>query len=395
MHRSHPLLLVVATPLLLLAACSQTPASIEIDGNAPKSIETMDAIPLPQVVVKDKKGEPLKEQPPLDWSTVPDGIVQIAGGTVSPIKSGVTKLVARVKDSDVVLEHPLTVQLIDRITIRCEPESCRFAPGDRFRLRAEARSGDTLVEDIAFEWTSEAPAILEAVGGGEFRAKTTGVTKVQASARGIVAAQTITVESPVDQLLVICPNPPAVYVAPSSGDEAPPSCVVKAGETVPLVTEVRSAGSVIERRAAWQSTNPSYVEVSGGRVTGAQEGAAIVEARVENLLVSMPVEVRRSVSGRCEGSFQERFEATLDEEPALFACASPESVRCFERDLEKGKGKRPLTAVATLAAARKCCCVRVPPLASTGTNAASSDGGANQGGDAPGEPSDGGTDDDE
>lgn len=365
MHRSHPLLFRAAfAPLALLAACSQTPASIEIDAAAPKTIETMDAIPLPQVVVKDKGGEPLKEQPPLDWSTNPEGIVQVAGGTLSPIKSGVTTLIARVKDTEVILEHPLKVQLVDRITITCEPETCRFAPGDRFRLRAQAKSGDGVVEDVSFEWTSEAPAVVEALGGGEFQAKATGSAKVHVAARGIVATQNVTVESPVDKLIVICPNPPSVFVAPAVPGQTQPSCVVKAGETMQLATEVRSAGTVIERRAAWQSTNPSYVEVSAGRVTGAQEGAAIVETRVENLLVSMPVEVRRSTAERCEGGFQERLQTPLDDEPALFACAEAESVRCFERALEKGNKKKPMTSIATLAAAKKCCCVEIPALAS-------------------------------
>src|SRR5690606_31905444 len=99
---------------------------------------------------------------------------------------------------------------------------------------------------------------------------------------------------PVDQVIVICPNPPSAIVAPSTSSDAVSSCVVKAGETLSLATEVRSAGEVIERRPAWTSTNPTYVEVSGGRVTGANEGAAMVEARVENLVLTLPVEVRRS-----------------------------------------------------------------------------------------------------
>ena len=86
-----------------------------------------------------------------------EGIVLVAGGTLSPIKSGETKLIARVKDSEVVLEQPLKVQLVDRITITCEPDTCRFAPGDRFRLRAQAKSGDGVVEGLEFEWTSEPP----------------------------------------------------------------------------------------------------------------------------------------------------------------------------------------------------------------------------------------------
>src|SRR5690606_19108501 len=128
--------------------------------------------------------------------------------------------------------------------------------------------------------------------------------------------------------------------------------------------EVRGSGEVMERRPAWSSTNPTYVDIAGGRVRGVQEGAAIVEARVENLFVSMPVEVRRAAADQCQGDFSERFETTLEEEPALFACAEADSIRCLNTAIDKGSKKKPMSAVGVLAAARKCCCVQIPPLAS-------------------------------
>lgn len=360
---------------MLAAACTQKPATLEFEGVAPTTIETVDAIPLPKVVVKDDSGEPLDEQPPVDWSTKPEGIVQVAGGTISPIKSGETTLIARVKDTDVKLAQPIKVQLVDRITITCEPETCRFAPGDRFRLRAQAKSGDEVVEGLSFEWTSDATRIVEAVGRGEFVAKEAGMTKVQAAARGIVAHQNVVIESPVDKLIVICPSPPSAFVAPSAASASKPSCVVKAGDTINLVTEVRGAGEVVERRASWASTNPTYVDVSGGRISGVKEGAAIVEARVENLLVSMPVEVRRAASEKCEGTFQERFETTLGDEPALFGCAESDSVRCLEKAIAKGSKKKPMSNVAVLAAARTCCCAEIPTLQRAAEAEAKSDAG--------------------
>ncbi len=375
---------LLAVAALALAACTQKPATIEFAGTPPTTIETMDAIPLPKVVVKDKNGEPLEEQPALDWSTKPEGIVQIAGGTLSPIKSGETQLIARVKDSEVVLEQPLKVQLVERITVSCEPESCRFAPGTRFRLRAEAKSGGGVVEGLSFEWSGEPADVLESLGGGEFLAKKAGSAKVQAAARGIVAHQNVLIEAPVDQLLVICPNPPSVYIAPSADTGTRPSCVVKEGDTLALAAEVRGQGEVMERRAAWSSTNPTYVDVSSGRVTGVKEGAAIVEARVENLFVAMPVEVRRAANDKCDGSFQERLTTTLEGAPASFACGDADATRCFEKAISKAETrKKPLSPIAMLAAAKGCCCVEIPALKSAAAADATDGGPTSDDGGAP------------
>lgn len=363
MHTSHLQLSFAALVVVLgAAACTQEPASVEFQGVPPTTIETMDAIPLPPVVVKDDKGEPLSEQPSVSWTSSPEGFVQVAGGTISPIKSGDVKLIARVKDTEVMLEQPIKVQLVDRIAITCEPESCRFAPGDRFRLRAQAKSGDTVIEGLSFDWSSDNRNIVDSKGGGEFEAVMAGFTKLQASARGVVATQNVTVESPVEQVIVICPNPPSAHVAPSGVTGARSSCVVQAGESMELAVEVRGLGKVMDRRVSWSSTNPTYVGVSGGRVMGVQEGAAIVEGRVENLLVSMPVEVRRA-GGKCSGKYEERLQSTMDGAPALFACADQDAVRCLESAMAKAeKKKKPLSAVSQLAAAKKCCCADIPPL---------------------------------
>lgn len=360
--KKTPLLGAMFLALAVFAGCSSKPASIELAGAAPATLETADAIPLPTTVVKDESGEPLKEQPPVEWSAKPEGIVQIAGGHVSPIRSGETQLTATVKGTPVTFSHALKVQLIDRIQLECESENCRFTPGTRFRIRAQARSGEEILDDVDFEWTSDSRDIVDVRGGGEFEAKKPGATRVQASARGITAQQNVNVISPVDRLIVLCPQPPMAFQAPSGSSGPSSSCVVERGRTLELTAEVRGRGEVMDRRVAWSSTNPMYVNVSSGQVSGVQEGAAIVEARVENLVVTMPVEVRRAVAERCEGPLDERFEINDAEEPSLLACASADSFGCVERGL--AKAKKPYTSIALTAAAKRCCCAALPPLAS-------------------------------
>lgn len=355
---TFPARVVVLAALSLGTACSQKPATIDFNGIPPGTLETIDTIPLPAVVVKDEKGEPLETQPPIEWSTRPDGIVQVIGTTLTPIKSGSVKLVAKVKETDVTREHPLKVQLVDRVSLKCEPETCRYAPGDRFRLRAEVRSGEELLEGLALDWTTEQREVLDAISGGEFIAKAPGVAKIKVSVRGVVATQTIFVESAVDQLVVLCPTPPQAYVAPSA-DELRTSCVVEIGDNLDLIVEARGDGEVMDRGASFTSTNPSYVGVSGGRVTGVQEGAAIVEVRVDNLVVSLPVEARRRVADRCTGNFQERFQKSIAGEDRLYACADGEAARCFE---EKLTAKSSFSAAAAVTAARGCCCIAIPKL---------------------------------
>jgi hypothetical protein len=344
--------------LVLCLGCGQKPAAIVFEKPL-TSIDTIDAVRLPTAIVKDADGTALETQPELVWSVKPDGIVQLAGDTLTPIgKSGQVTLTVKIREGELEKTQKIKVQLVDRIKVACEPESCRFAPGQTFRLRAEAISDNKKMPKVEFQWSSDHEDVVKVKGNGEFEAVKPGTAKVTADARGKAAAQTITVVSPVEQLLLVCPNPPFVEVAPSAAGAERTSCVVEAGQSLTLAAEVRGGGEIMDERVGWKSTNPAFVQISGGRVQGAKPGAAIVEARVENLSVSLQVEVRTGAKARCEGPFNERYALAGDEGIKLFACEGPSAVQC----VEKATGKKKLTPAALSGAARKCCCVEIPNL---------------------------------
>jgi hypothetical protein len=348
-------LLAVAALLALAAGCGQKPHAIVLE-NPPARVESLDAVAIPTAIVKDEDGEPLKEQPELAWTVKPEGILQLAGGQMTPIKSGDVTVTVALKEGELNKTHKITVQLVDRIKLTCEPETCKFAPGATFRLRAQALSSGKPVEGVQFEWTTDAERIVKVKGNGEFEAVAPGTAKVQAMARGIAAGHNVMVVSPVEQLLVICPDPPFAEVAPSASTGDKVSCVVGVGESLPLAAEVRGGGEVMDRRVAWKSTNPSFVQVSGGMLQGAAAGAAIVEARVENLFVSLQVETRAGARAKCSTKYSERHILGGDE-PQTFACGGADAVRC----LEKAAAKKS-SAAALSGAAKKCCCAKIPTL---------------------------------
>lgn len=154
-----------------------------------------------------------------------------------------------------------------------------FAIGDTLQLAATVidKNGTALV-GATLHWSSDNPAIVEAIGGGKVVAKGAGTTTVVAAVGEKLARSRVTVRQ-------------RVTTVRADGDSA---LVLAEDERRPLPVRAFDArGYAIARPVdRWRSLDSAVVTVdSAGMATGQAQGTGDVEVTVEGITARVPVRV--------------------------------------------------------------------------------------------------------
>ncbi|MBI1944304.1 MAG: Ig-like domain-containing protein [Deltaproteobacteria bacterium] len=250
----------------------------------------------------------MEQEPAPKVTFVPDGVVKLEAGTLTPLRNGKTSLLASIEDGPSA-KLAIEVFVVDSISLTC-PEPCTAKVGGTVKPIAAA-TGLGLPLVGAFEWTSSTTAVAEVdAATGVVTGKAAGATMVTAKMGGKSATIEVTVAPNVDELRLYCPWPPFVAVrkvGQPPPTEPPVSCETIVGETIGLRAETIGAGKPQTAEVQWTASSGA-VTVGKGEVTARTVGGAAVEAKVGELAVEVPVSV---------------YDAKRKKRPGAVECAEP------------------------------------------------------------------------
>lgn len=338
-------LVPVCIAALAMVACAK-PAAIVFEPGKAVVIEDAKGVAAPKIVVQDEEGTAMPDAAAPKLTFAPDGVVQLEGGKLKPLKNGKTSLIASLEDGPTA-KLAIEVRVIDAVSLTC-PEPCVVKMGATLKPIAAA-TGLGLPLTGPFEWSSSQPATAEVdPATGLITGKAKGGAIVTAKMGNKSATIDVVVEPNVDELRLFCPWPPFAVVRklgqPPPAD-ASVSCETIVGETVRLRADVFGGGKLQTAELLWTASNAA-VTVSKGEVTAREVGGAAVEAKVGDLAVELPVSVydpkRKKRPGPAECADPASFSAEVavalplkDDAgaavpPRAFRCATPASGACLK-----------------------------------------------------------------
>lgn len=351
-------LVPVYVAALAMAGCAK-PAAIAFEPGKAIVIEDAKGVAAPKIVVQDEEGAAMADAPAPKLTFAPDGVVQLEGGKLKPLKNGKTSLLASLEDGPSA-KLAIEVRVIDSVSLTC-PEPCVVKMGATLKPIAAA-TGLGLPLTGPFEWSSSQPGIAEVdPAAGLITGKAKGGTIVTAKMGNKSATIDVMVEPNVDELRLFCPWPPFAVVR-KLGQPPPPepsvSCETIVGETVRLRADALGGGKAQTTELLWATSNTA-VTVSKGEVTAREVGGAAVEAKVGDLAVELPVSVydpkRKKRPGAAECADPATFAAEVavplplkDEAgatvpPRAFRCANAAAGACVKGGVaEIAKATEPL-----------------------------------------------------
>lgn len=335
----------VAALALALAGCAK-PAAIVFEPGKAIVIDDGKGVAAPKIVVQDEDGAAMADAPAPKLTFAPDGVVQLEGGKLKPLKNGKTSMLASLEDGPTA-KLAIEVRVIDSVSLTC-PEPCVVKMGAILKPIAAA-TGLGLPLTGPFEWSSSQPATVEVdPATGLITGKAKGGAIVTAKMGVKSASIDVVVEPNVDELRLFCPWPPFAVVR-KLGQPPPPepsvSCETIVGETIRLRADAWGGGKPQPTELLWTASNAA-VTVSKGEVTAREVGGAAVEAKVGELAVELPVSVydpkRKKRPGAAECADPATFVAEVsvplplkDEAgaavpPRPFRCANPAAGACVK-----------------------------------------------------------------
>lgn len=181
--------------------------------------------------------------------------------------------------------NPVTPQPTVK-TIAVTPNSALLSPGDTVRLSAIARdAGGSVMNDVAFTWTSSSQSIATVSAAGTVTAISAGAVSVTASTGTISGGSAITIQPSSSQLAV------------KSIKLEYPSAALARGQKLQLVATLKdSVGRVITGRPLkWKSANTAVAIIdslgTSAEITAIGIGAVIVTATIEGVSATSTVTV--------------------------------------------------------------------------------------------------------
>ena len=177
--------------LSLLVACSPSPASIKLDGEAAMNAYSTDPIAVEHATVLADDGTALDPQPAVTWTVTPDTVAKLDGDKVVPLANGEATVTAAV--GDIKSEYKVTVALPDAVAVSGYAAGDVFAAGESRQLTAKVMSGTTEVPGQTVVWASENPLVVGVDANGMAMALGEGTTNVTATAGTLVATVAVTV----------------------------------------------------------------------------------------------------------------------------------------------------------------------------------------------------------
>ncbi|NNF27384.1 MAG: protein kinase [Gemmatimonadetes bacterium] len=257
-----------------LTELSATVAELKLQAGA-SSVQTGEVLEL-SAVAYDGTGRPLRRE--THWLTSDPLIARIREGRLEALSTGQVMVTARCERA----EDSLVIQIIpvplDRLDVG--PAPAQVHPGDTFLLEATPLSpSGQVLPDRVVDWSSDDTNVVAVSSGGRVEAKTVGSATVWARCE----EQAVPVE------VAVTMRPVADISVQGARDR------LTVGETLELAATPRAAdGSPLDdRRVEWRSTEPKVLRIKGdGRLEAVGVGAATVEIRADDRVVSLEIEVR-------------------------------------------------------------------------------------------------------
>lgn len=179
-----------AVLLCAAAACSGTPSSIEVQPQSPRLTITQREVQL-QAIVRNEKGEVLKDVPVSFSALTPTLISVDARGRVQAVQSGQATVLVRA--GSLKHESMVLVQLAKKLVI--EPDSPRLNLGVTRGFKGTLfndQEEPMLAGQIS--WTSSNPAVASVDQHGNVKTVGEGETTLTAAAGGLTGKTVITVK---------------------------------------------------------------------------------------------------------------------------------------------------------------------------------------------------------
>lgn len=163
------------------------------------------------------------------------------------------------------------------LTLSVSPGSASLFVSDTTRFAASLRDAAGTPVDAEFTWMSDNSSVVTISANGTARAVGAGSTTIRVSARGEEATATISVAPDNGQTLTV----------------SPPSASLLVNQTEQLTATLKDRnGNQVPADPVWSTNNGSIASVNGeGLVRGEAAGSATVQARVGNLVASVPIVV--------------------------------------------------------------------------------------------------------
>ena len=229
--------------------------------------------------VSDASGQPVADRPAA-WSSSDPAIATVdRGGQVQALAAGTARITARVDEA------------ADSVTVHVRPPSAAAVVIDAPREIVAGRqaAAAATVFDRArhaltgrvVEWSVSDTSVASVDGGGVVTAHRPGSATLRASAEGCEATATIEVTAPVAATVAFLEEIDSLEV----------------GEECQLRVSVRDAdGAVLERSAAWRSSNSRVATVSAdGLVRALAPGKSRITATVDRAVGSTRIAVAAPV----------------------------------------------------------------------------------------------------
>jgi uncharacterized protein YjdB len=201
-------------------------------------------------------------------------------GLVTGVSTGSTTISATIDgvigSTDLTVTEP--TPSLSFVTL--EPSELRVAPGRAGRLLAVLHDFDgNPFSGPPVSWSSDDPAVASVDGDGIVSANTRGTTTVTASAQGLTASATVTV----DPLFAVV-----------SLEATPATVSVAVADTVRLEAIAKDAqgDALAGRVVSWSVVTPGVATVSAdGLITGVSQGETVVRATADGFTADAPVRV--------------------------------------------------------------------------------------------------------
>jgi hypothetical protein len=254
---------------------------------------------VPPINLLDKDGVPMVMPETLSYTMDPPGLAKFQNGVITPLKKGEGVLTAKFGPKGPTASLSIVSRPLDAIGVRCPEDPCVVKPAESLTLEARPSSGGDEVDKVKVKWESADPEIAEVDETGKVSAKKAGRVMIRATAFGVTGTGEVVVRAPTDTLEVYCPWPPfhvkATTGTPANAEDLPGGCEVRVGSPVQLTVVTQAGGEVVtDRELSYVSSQPQVMEIVNGELAGMQPGAGVVQVSVEDLRLSIPVEVKKA-----------------------------------------------------------------------------------------------------
>lgn len=223
------------------------------------------------VTLRCEAGTPLVDRTVTWVSDAPSVVVVTADGRIVGVGEGTAVVTATAEG---VSGAALVTVKADVGSIRISPAAATLAPGRMLTLSANVQDADGAVLQRAVSWASSDTAVAQ-VQAGTVLGRRDGVATITATAEGVVGAAEVTVVDP--NVRIELPMGPLV--------------VEEGGSLALEVVVTDSEGRVVQRAVTWSVDDVDVATAVEGVLRGHKPGATVLEARVDDHVARVGVEV--------------------------------------------------------------------------------------------------------